>query len=762
MPQHAVAILLGSLLAFYGNQLPDQYWSAFAPICLLLCFSSPAYRFVLLITASFLWSSGVLHYHLEHRLADSFDSRVSLLRGIVSDIPEINTGRIRLNLKSLEIESYTGSMPRRVRLNWYQDEVVPQLGEYWQFEVKLKQPRGMLNPTGFDYEAWQFQQGIDASGYIRNSTFNARLDTASAISVDHWRMRLAREIDYRCKDCEYRSVIKALALGFRGDISTTQRQLLQSSGTAHLLAISGLHIGMVSMLFYGIGRVCWRLGIYRSGLNRIQVASLLAICAATGYSALADFSLPTIRALVMLSVVFLALQMKNRINLLQSIALAMVAILVVDPRSVGSASFWLSFGALLVIAFFQFRRHDNRRWWQQIFKLQLYFSLFLAPLGVLIFGQFNPAGLLANIVAIPLISFAVLPLVLGGCLLAASGFGIAQPVFKVADGLLGILFDYFNWLIDSGLQSVIVTYPALLSGFALISVVLFLMPGFPGGRKAALIAIAVIAGWQPARLKHGEFEIIVLDVGMGTSMYLRTRNYNLVYDLGPGRPNSFNAADWALLPIMRLNGFSTPDLLVVSHVDQDHSGGLHSWGNRYRQSRLVSGTPAELELRYGLKHRVRSCHDFPDWRWDGVVFHFLSAGKFNRLASSNNRSCVLSVRGNHHVLIPGDIEASQEAKLMARYGVALAADVLLAPHHGSNTSSSRGFVNLVRPGHVVFTLARNNRWGFPRKEVISRYDEIGSHQYRSDREGAISVTSSRQGLVVKTMRNPKRRIWRRW
>jgi competence protein ComEC len=762
MPQHAVAIVLGSFVALYGNELPDSYWSAFMPIAVLLFFYCPTHRFVLLFCAAYLWSSAVFHYHLEHRLDNGYDNQVALISGVVADIPRIGPGYVSLYLTALEIESYSGSMPRLARLNWYQDELVPLAGERWVFEAKLKQPIGMLNPAGFDFEAWQFSRGVDVTGYIRDSSANKKLDLANMASVNYWRTRLASDIDRSCSSCEHRGLIKALALGFRGDIPMTQKHLLQSSGIAHLLAISGLHIGIVTLLFYGLGRHCWRLGLYRSGLNRAQLAWLFAIVAALGYAALAGFSLPTVRALIMFSLLWFALQTRNRINLLQAITLAVMVIVIIDPRAVGSTSFWLSFAALLVIAFVQFRLPGEMPCWQQLLALQCCFSILFVPLGIVIFGQFNPAGLAANIVAIPLVSFVVLPLVMAGCLLALSGLGGSHTLFNLADSLLVLLLDYLGWLLNSGLHSIAVTYPAFLILMALFSMVTLLLPRISGIRKAALIGLVVAATWQPARLEHGAYELLILDVGMGTAVLLRTRNHNLIYDLGPGKAGVLNAVDWALLPVMLRNGIRRPDLLIISHVDQDHSGGMHSFRGNYQASSLLSGTPEELESRFELQHPVRSCHEYPDWRWDGVDFSFLVAGTQTDNSSSNNRSCVLSINGSHRALIPGDIESSRESKLLLKYGAALDADILLAPHHGSKTSSSRPFVNRVRPKHVVFTQARNNRWGFPRDEVVSRYDAVNARQYRSDKDGAISMLSSDEGLIVKAMRNPIRRIWQRW
>lgn len=762
MPRYAVAIVLGCLLAFYGNELPDQFWSAFAPMFLLLGFYCRRYRFALWFVAAYLWSSAAFHYHFEHRLVSGYDQQVTLLRGQVTGIPEVSRGKIRLYLQLQEISGYSASLPRRLRLAWYQDEIVPGSGEHWQFLVKLRQPRGALNFAGFDFEAWQFSRGIDATGYVRNSTMNRMLEPASSLNLHRVRNNIAREIDLNCVDCVHRGLIKALSLGFRGDIESGQRNLLQSTGTAHLLAISGLHIGMLSFLFYAFGRYCWRPVFYRFGLKRVQLASISAIIAALGYAALAGFGLPTVRALVMLCVFLCALQFKSRINLLQSIALAVIVILLLDPRAIGSASFWLSFGALLVIAYAQSLLPSRLPWWQQLFLLQCFFTLLLMPVGVLIFGQFNPAGFFANIIAIPMVSFLILPLVLTGCLLIPLGAGVATACFKIADMMLGYLFDYLRLLTDSGLQSIAVDYPVPLVLLALVSALSILLPAIPGGRKIALVAPIVMVCWQPVRLEHGDFELVVMDIGMGTSLLLRTRNHSLVYDLGPGRPGAFNPVDWALKPLLLRHQIDQPDLLVISHVDQDHSGGLNSFHGYYHPARLLTGMPQALKARFSLTNDPRSCHAYPDWRWDGVDFSFLDAGEQAEKTSSNNRSCILSVQGHHRVLIPGDIESSQESRLLKLHAAALDTDILLAPHHGSNTSSSWPFVLQARPGYVVYTQSRGNRWGFPRAEVVARYEAIAARQFRNDRDGAISLVSSPEGLLVTTLRKPVRRIWRRW
>ncbi|MDH3763218.1 MAG: DNA internalization-related competence protein ComEC/Rec2, partial [Gammaproteobacteria bacterium] len=464
--------------------------------------------------------------------------------------------------------------------------------------------------------------------------------------------------------------------------------------------------------------------------------------------------------LLMLSIMLVALLLGNRVNLLQSLSLAVIVILLVDPRVLGTSSFWLSVCALLVIAFVQFRLPARMSWWRQLLALQCFFSLLFMPLGLLIFDQLNPAGFVANIVAIPLVSFILLPVILLACLLAPALPAVAGFLFRLADLGLQLLIAYLDLLISSGMSPLAGVYPAAMVLLLLLVLAWLLLPPGLGSRRVGLIAICLLFGWQPDRPENGAYELLVFDVGMGTSVLLRTRHHSLVYDFGPGKPGIFSAADWSLLPALRKHAIKMPDLAIVSHVDQDHSGGLHRLLEAHPQLPLLSGTPAELHKRFALSRRVASCHDFPRWRWDGVDFRFLSSAQ--GLADTNNRSCVLMISGRHRVLLPGDIESAREYSLLQTHGDALRADVLLAPHHGSDTSSSRRFVEQVAPRHVIFTLSRGNHWGFPSQRVLSRYSGAGAALYRSDHDGAITVVSDADGLSVSVERKPVKRIWRRW
>ena len=762
MPQIALAGLLGALIAVYGNQLADPFWFAFSPLLLPVVFCQRRYRLICVFACVFLWSSFVISERLAHRLPAELDGRGVAITGIIADLPALSADRSLLLVDVLDIRGQSGRLPERVRLSWYSPTQTPRAGERWLLYARLREPTGLANPAAFDSERWLFANKIDAVGTVLAAPSNRRLSVAPAWSPGKWRQRLSDAIDAHCVECRYAGLIKALVLGQRSGIDSETRHLLQASGTAHLLAISGLHIGMVASLCYGLGAFAWRLAGYRFGINRQTMACLVAFAAALVYAALAGFSLPTQRALVMLTIVVAAQLLGRRLTLPQVLSLAAVVIIVLDPIALVSASFWLSFAAVAVIAFALFRHPRPQGSLRRLLTMQLYFTVLFAPVGILVFGQWNPASLPANLVAIPLTGFVILPLALTGSLLAGLSVDLAEWILIFTDRSLGYLLSWLQWLLDNALQSrTAALYPPILMSALILAALALLLPRVAGLGRVALALALVLLCWRPERPGHGEFDLLVLDVGMGTSALLRTRHHSLVYDLGPGRSNEHNVARFALFPGLRYFDIDTPDLVVVSHVDQDHSGGLYSLRPWHSKTRLLSGTPGLLRQRYRLHHPVRDCHEYPAWRWDGVEFSFLDSHS-QSTDSSNDRSCVLQVRGSHRLLMPGDIENRVEQRLVERYREALVADILLAPHHGSATSSSAELIAAIDPAHVVFTMSRDNRWGFPDTTVVARYFASDVQLWRSDLDGAVRFQSRRESLTVDSFRDRPRRHWQRW
>ena len=759
MIANCLAVVIGTVLAFCGNSLVDSYWISYLPVLLWVAWLRPEVRLICIIIGSMLWASLLLQQTLDQRLHEDFDNRVVLLRGTITDISEQRNNSIRFYLEPDYIQSYHRRLPGKIRLSWYRGGQVPQAGERWQLQVKLRKPNGFSNPGAFDYERWLFVKGIAATGYVKKSGSNRRLREANWYSIDHYRLQIVKAIERACTDCRHQGLFKALTVGFRGDIPRDQDKLLRDSGTAHLLAISGLHIATVAALFYLLGGFLWHYFLYRTRFNRLECSALSAILAAVAYAALAGFSIPTVRALLMLMVVLLALMSRKSVNLLNSIAIAVSLILLVDPKAIGSMSFWLSITALLVIALGQFLLANQKNRLKQLIVIQVLFSLLFVPLSMLLFNQASPAGFLANIVAIPLLSFLILPVNLIASLLSVLDLPMATVLFSWLDHLTGWLLVYLDMLLTSGLQAFrSAEQPLLLLLCLAIALILMLLPLGWRARMPVLGLMPVALVWQSAGIATGDFRMTVLDVGMGTSVVVETRNHSLIYDFGPGKDNGFSAGEWVVKPYLQHRDIQRPDLMVISHVDSDHSGGFVSFTDEYALTQLLTGTPNELKKRFNLKDSVQNCHSYPAWRWDGVDFEFLSTSPQSVFQTSNNRSCVLKISGFNSMLLTGDIEAEQESRLLTELPEKLASDVLLAPHHGSLTSSSESFVNAVLPQTVVFTVGRFNRWGFPKPRVKARYQQIESRMLRTDQHGAITINSLRRSLVIKTHRQQKR-IW---
>jgi len=759
MIKTAIAMVLGSVIVFYSNLIPERYWIVYLPVLLLFAFFIPKYRFLITLLAACLWAGFWIQQNLETQLAADFDNRIVRVSGVIADIPEHKSQSVRFLLKPDFIEGYVKPLPETIRLSWYRTRRVLNAGEKWQLQVKLRVPSGYQNPGGFDYERWLFVKGIGATGYVKPSSFNRVTGVSSLSIIDQWRSGIKQGIDQQCSECNNKGLIKALAIGYRADINPQHRQLLQDTGTAHLLAISGLHIGIISALFFYIGRFLWQLYFHRFEISRLQFSATLAICAGLIYAALAGFSLPTVRALIMLAVIFMAFSFRTGVNLLNSIAIAVIVILIFDPLSVGSSSFWLSISALLLIAFAQYRMTNQHQRWKQVVILQLLFSLLFIPISIVLFDQLNPASFLANIVAIPLVSLVIVPLGMLGSLIAGFDGNLADWLFSASDLLLSLLLDYLELLLNSGLAAL--PYggiPFAVLCLSAMGMLILMMPaGFPA-RKPALLLVALPLLWQRTGLEIGAYQLTVLDVGMGTSAVIQTSQHSLVYDFGPGNAQGFSSAQWVLKPYLRYQGISDPDLLIISHVDQDHSGGFYSFLANYDPAKLVSGTPREVTRKFGLSRPIRSCHEYPKWRWDGVNFEFLSLPE-NPASSINNRSCVLKVSGYHATLLAGDIESEQESRLLEALPEKLSASVLVVPHHGSSTSSTPRFLGAVKPEFSLFTVGRNNRWGFPKPEVLENYRDVNSQILRTDEQGAITVFSSATGLGLEAHRRPGSKPW---
>lgn len=659
-----------------------------------------------------------------------------VLTGVVAGVPERNnrSTRFEFAVDSAELDGRrVEHPPGYVRLSWFGPRPLLHPGERWRLTVRLKPPHGYMNPGGFDYEEWLFSRGIRATGYVRTSHAAIRLgEVAGAkVWVDRTRQWLNRRLHAALGDDDNAGVIAALVLGLRGDIPEQRWDILLQTGTNHLIAISGLHIGLIAGLIFALMRRIW--GAVPALVLRVsapQGAAAVALLAAAGYALLAGFSIPTQRAMVMLLVVMGGVLLKRRVRPFQSLALALLAVLIFDPFAVHNAGFWLSFAAVGFILYAVVgRRHVASPFaWREWGRVQWALAVGLLPLSIALFQRAAPVAPLANLLAVPWIAMLVLPLALIGTLGLAVWPSAASSLLHLSAWLLGFMWPALEWL--SGLPGA--HWRLGLGAFwvlpsALLGAIVVLAPRAWPARWVGWILIAPLLLPARAAPEPGAWRLTALDVGQGLALTVQTADHVLVYDAGPRYGPRFDAGEAIVGPFLRAQGITRIDRLVVSHADMDHRGGVAS----LRAAFLVSETTGP--------QGPNACRAGQSWRWDGVVFTFLSPDDTTG-GKRNDRSCVLRISGaGGSALLLSDVEKNGEQSLLAHAPGQLAADVALVPHHGSRTSSSMELVAAISPRIALVSSGFGNRYGFPDPNVLQRYRAVGADIYDTADLGAISV-----------------------
>jgi len=508
------------------------------------------------------------------------------------------------------------------------------------------------------------------------------------------------------------------------------------------MAISGLHIAMVAALAaWAGGRVQrWR---QRRGATRAQrdAAVFVGAIAALAYSLLAGWSVPTQRTMVMIGFGAAALLLRRRVGIADGLALCAGAVVLIDPLAPLAPGFWLSFGAVAAILFGATGYVIKQPFLRGYLQVQAIVTLGLVPVLIGSFGTVSLVSAVVNLYAIPLYTLLVVPAVL-----VSSAAVLAWPV--VGSVLLGWTgaFIEFTWpLIEVPANWPIATWSiAALEPLAWIALLLgtvaALAPLPLAGRVAGAVIVVVACLWRPLPPIPGAVRVTVLDVGQGLSAVVETHSHALVFDAGPSFRTGTDTGQLVVVPYLRHRGIRELDMLVVSHDDDDHKGGAGSVLELVPTRRLVVGPslvksphPDPLPLKWEREQCVRGTR----WTWDGVDFEWLHPGP-KRYERDNDSSCVLRIRaGDHALLLTGDIEAEAEADLVDSQ-IAGPVGVVVVPHHGSRTSSTAGFVAATQPDWVVYPVGFNNRWGFPVRRVVERWEQAGAADLRTSTGGAIT------------------------
>jgi len=703
---------------------------------------------------------------LDQIIDESYRGVDILVTGAVTGLPVIDERRQRFVLNVERAERIEGvidpsDFPSRIQLTWFDYSNIVVSGEHWQFLVRLKPPRGFVNPGGFDYQGWLLRRQIGAVGTVRKHTLNERLAESSMYDVSYWRYRIREHLTSQTENAG-RGIALALIIGDRTLITREQWQSLQKTGTSHLIAISGMHVSFVAVLGFFIGMSIGRLLVlFITRVSPVFTGCLCSLSFALLYAVLAGLSLPTRRAIIMVAVAQLLVFYRRSFRTRDALLLAWVLVLIADPLAAFDAGLWLSFGAVSILLLTFVGRVPDRRFHfpgKQLVRAQLaIFVGLMVPLVLMLYSVSLTAPF-ANLVAIPLVTLWVVP-----CLLLSTVFDSVFPLFSdllLRAGLLGI--DCLLWWADSLLKmypeylNPVISFTPLQSTLALVAGLLFLLPkGIPGRwLSLPVIGFAIVL---PVSIPQ-PLTITFLDVGQGLAVAVRTETKTLVYDTGPEFSENFDAGRAIVIPWLKRAGIRYLDALVISHNDNDHAGGLTGVLESIPVNELLMGDPRG----FSDDKVAVSCHEKAPWQWDDIEFSFLAID-INPDTSSNNTSCILLIRyGNSTVLLPGDAEREVEQQLLTGSALPSSITVLSAGHHGSRTSSSLPFVRHVNPKIVIYSAGFKSRYGHPHLEVTARFDAVNSQPYNTATSGAIELAIDDRGNVeVIEYRNNTKRYWYR-
>jgi len=763
-------------------------------------FISPlSFFFALALAQQNMGVQRLINAQLPHEL----DGTEFLVEGRVVSLPEREGPHLRFQMELVKAQSIAGTqfinLDGYIRLSWRTPNEV-RLGEYWKLPVRLKRPRGFANPRGFDYQAWLISKGIVATGYVYGddvqkleypSDFFQLLLIRDHVSAVLDRLLLSKT-DSEVKRSE---LLRALLIGDKAGITKQQWNVFKGTGTIHLMAISGLHVGLIATLAAVLASLVLRplVLVARPIYFRLCVASL-SIASAFFYAQLAGFSLPTQRAFYCVALVNCILLLERRTSFLPLLGLIACIVLFINPFSLMQTGFVLSFAAvaILLFSFSETKKTTDNKFVLSVKHfLFAQFAIFIGlfPFMVLLNLPSPLVAPLANLIAIPLISFFVLPCAFLALAVSLISDSLSIFLFQCAGTVLDYLVRYLEFIAEfNSTNSWQYRFNKLDAVFLGISALLLLYPK----RKvlhvacAALSLFVVLASlWFRAPIQSS---ITILDVGQGLASVVRGDRGTLVYDLGAKYSESFSVANQVVLPYLETIPHKPVKQLILSHADNDHAGGAHEFVEQLKEKQrshftilsgeadVLNGGEAEgfisaavAALFHSHTHfhshahaqhmkDVLSCHN--EMLSETISLKLLWPERaYVATENSNNQSCVLLIEmEGKKILFTGDIEKEVEYRLLERGLLPPNIDVLVAPHHGSATSSTFLFLQQLHPQHVIFSAGYKNRYRHPSQKIVARYEAMGVTTWNTAEHGAIHIFLEGGELKVHSERisNPKR------
>ena len=770
IPLFAVAFVCGACLMHSGI-LPLRWnqWEsalALAPLAVLTLPLPTPWRplriaavAAMLCAAGFLWADFRADLRLQKRLPQNLVWKDILVEGEILDLPRRFPDRVRFDFRIEKIRDNSGNEisadgpaeissdgsavpPLVARLSDYHREAGanPDLrnGAKLRMKIRVRPPRVSANPHGFEYGDFLFANNIQLQGYVRDR------ENIAVLVPGESRREVLRDRVMATVSPPQNGLLAAFVVGDRSGISAESYEVLIRTGTAHLVSVSGTHIALAAGFAALLTSLLWRRSRRLTAVMPAGKAALLAaLPLALGYALLAGFGIPVRRSFLMLAVASLVVLSGRTPAAAPGLALAALAIVVADPWAVVSPGFWMSFAlvAAVIFAFAGLGPNPVR----SFARMQILVSVFAAPLTLLFFNQASLASPLANLIAVPVVGFAILPMALadvilpGDWLWTAAGF-VLQNLWRLMEWISDL--KYAAWHPAAA--------PWWLFAAAAVGGAWTLAPAGTPFKWAGLFPVAAMMLWNPP--PPPDLRAVFLNAGQGTAVVVRAGEKTLLYDAGP-----FFAGRLAVAPFLRGEGIRKLDAMVVSHDDSDHRGGADDILRVFAVEKLF----ASFRMESGGVESAR-CEAGTGWEWDGIRFAFLHprAADYDRNFSDNAMSCVLKIESERgSVLLTGDIPGETEFALAGRLGSRLESDVLLAAHHGSRHSTTDAFLDLVSPGHAIFSAGANNRFGHPHPDVLSRSAMAGAEILRTDRDGAIVVDWTKDGIRAQKWRERRAYRW---
>ncbi len=744
-------------LAFVGGDLALQQFSQLPPFSALLIVSALAaimarlrYWHCLFFVIGFLWASAFGYYQLNDRLLPEFEGIPLTITGEIANLPDQNWQRANFEFTVLKSNE---KLPAKLNLSWYEPTAILHAGERWTFTVKLKRPHANFNVGGNDYERWLFMQGIGATGNITKEP-PIFISEASVFNIDHWRQIIGETLTKNYGENISVALLKALSIGDDNGLKPKNWDTFRITGTTHLIVISGSHIALVAGLIYWLTLKLWtHLNILRFSPPR--AAALASLLTAISYASLAGYVIPTKRAVIMLGLVMVANFFQRQLSPLQSFAIALLAMLIFNPTMLLSIGFWLSFLAVALILYRIAGRLKSPPNWLNGVDIQLTVSLGLSPLLLFFFGQTSLISPLVNFIAVPIVELVVVPFALIHVVLMFSFPWMADKFFVALNFVLQWLMKGFefaqtlpNAVIDSPPPSFLTLILACLG-----LLWLFAPRGIPARWLGLILNLPLLFPIIP-KLHYGEAMVTVLDVGQGLSVAVQTENHQLLYDAGAKFPNGGgDMGKNVVLPFFRYQNVKKLDTLLISHGDNDHIGGAKSVLDGLNVEEILTSVPEKF-----IPYQMTICETGQNWTWDGVIFTMLSPAK--TFEGDNNNSCVLKIETEQNaVLLTGDIEATAENWLVENAREELRANVLVAPHHGSKTSSTMAFLGAVKPDTILIPSGYRNQFHHPSKDILARYQAINAKFFTSANSGALNVHLNSASVKIESLREENGKYW---